>query len=62
MKHIMKIRLRPDGTWENVYEDDLVQQEIKVLREIQEDLLEMAVNVSDFKESKQIIKHIMELK
>jgi hypothetical protein len=58
----MKIRLRPDGTWENVYEDDLVQQEIKVLREIQEDLLEMAVNVSDFKESKQIIKHIMELK
>ena len=71
MKHIMKIRLRKDGTWENVYEDGssdqeftqlsnemLVKMQSKRLTEIASDYLEQAVEASGYKDAKLVIDHI----
>jgi hypothetical protein len=67
----MKIRLRKDGTWENVYEDGssdqeftqlsnemLVKMQSKRLTEIASDYLEQAVEASGYKDAKLVIDHI----
>ncbi len=60
MRHIMKIRLRSDGTWENVY-DDFKNQRDK-LSEVAADYLEQAVEASGYRDAKQVIDHIRGLK
>ena len=71
MKHIMKIRLRKDGTWENVYDDGssdqeftelsnemLIKMQSKRLQEIASDYLERAVEASGYRDAKLVIDHI----
>jgi hypothetical protein len=71
MKHIMKIRLRKDGTWENVYDDNssdqeftylsndmLVKMQSKRFAEIASDYLEKAVEASGYRDAKQILSYI----
>jgi hypothetical protein len=60
MKYIMKIRLRPDGTWEHVYDD--FENKSKRLSEIASEYLEEAVEASGYKDAKQVIDHIRGLK
>jgi hypothetical protein len=75
MKHIMKIRLRKDGTWENVYTDGssdqefthlsnemLVKMQTKKLNEIASDYLDQAVEASGYRDAKQVIDYIRGLK
>ena len=75
MKHIMKIRLRQDGTWENVYEDGssdqeftplstemLVKMQSKQLQEIASDYLDQAVEASGYRDAKEVIDYIRGLK
>ena len=75
MKHIMKIRLRKDGTWENVYDDNssdqefthlsnemLVKMQAKQLSEIASDYLDQAVEASGYRDAKQVIDYIRGLK
>ena len=75
MKHIMKIRLRKDGTWENVYDDNssdqeftplsnemLIKMQSKKLSEIASDYLEQAVEASGYKDAKEVINYIRGLK
>ena len=75
MKHIMKIRFRQDGTWENVYDDGssdqefthlsnemLVKMQAKQLSEIASDYLDQAVEASGYKDAKQVIDYIRGLK
>jgi len=71
-KKILKIRLRPDGTWENVYEsdsvDDIVQEleykmaQYAALHDLQSDYIEHALELSDYEESKVVLSHIMQKK
>ena len=74
-KHIMKIRLRKDGTWENVYDDGSSDQEFtpltnemlvkmhqKQLAEIASDYLDQAVEASGYKDAKEVIEYIRGLK
>lgn len=74
-KHIMKIRLRKDGTWENVYDDGssdqeftpltnemLVKMQQKQLSEIASDYFEQAVEASGYKDAKEVIGYIRGLK
>ena len=60
MKHIMKIRLRSDGTWENVY-DDFKSQRDK-LSEVAADYLEQAVEASGYRDAKEVINYIRGLR
>ena len=69
MKHIMKIRLRKDGTWENVYDDESTQLSNKtmikmqnVLSELAADYLEQAVEASGYRDAKEVINYIRGLK
>lgn len=75
MKHIMKIRLRKDGTWENVYTDGssdqefthlsnemLVKMQSKRLSEIASDYLDQAVEASGYRDAKEVIDYIRGLK
>jgi hypothetical protein len=75
MKHIMKIRLRKDGTWENVYDDNssdqefthlsnemLVKMQAKKLSEIASDYLDQAVEASGYRDAKEVIDYIRGLK
>jgi hypothetical protein len=75
MKHVMKLRLRKDGTWENVYEDGSSDQEFtplstemlvkiqsKQLQEIASDYLDQAVEASGYRDAKQVIDYIRGLK
>ena len=76
-KILMKIRLRPDGTWEHVYDDgssdqDFHQLNMQSLAHLQkhkeqmfsmaQDYLELAVEASDYKDAKEVINHIRGLK
>jgi len=70
-KILMKIRLKPDGTWEHVYNDGSVDQEfyelnlvelariqrVKLFEQSQE-YLEEAVELSGYKDAKEVIDHI----
>ena len=71
MKHIMKIRLRKDGTWENIYDDNSSDQEFTYLSnemlikmqskkhsEIASDYLEQAVDASGYRDAKEILTYI----
>jgi len=60
MKQIMKIRLRKDGTWENVYDD--VEDERKKLFELASEYLEQAVEASGYKDAREAINYIRGLK
>jgi hypothetical protein len=60
MKHIMKIRLRPDGTWEHVYDD--FESQRKKLSEMASDYLDQAVEASGCRDAKQVIDYIKGLK
>jgi len=75
MKHIWKIRLRQDGTWENVYDDGssdqeftqlsnemLVKMHSRQLQEIASDYLDQAVEASGYKDAKEVIDYIRRLK
>jgi len=72
MKHIMKIRLRKDGTWENVYDDNssdqefthlsnemLVKMHSRQLQEIASDYLEMTVEASNYKDAKEVLSRFV---
>jgi hypothetical protein len=71
-KKILKIRLRPDGTWENVYEqeslEDIVNEleakltEFVSLYDLQDAFIEQALELSDYEESKVVLSHIMQKK
>ena len=71
----MKIRLRKDGPWENVYTDGssdqefthlsnemLVKMQAKKLNEIASDYLDQAVEASGYRDAKQVIDYIRGLK
>lgn len=73
----MKIRLRQDGQWEHVYEDGSVDQEFAELNiqalanlqknkdkmiEMANDYLEEAVEASGYREAKELLNYIKELK
>jgi hypothetical protein len=60
MKYIMKIRLRRDGTWENVYDD--FENERKKLSEMASDYLEQAVEASGYRDAKEVINYIRGLR
>ena len=75
MKHIWKIRLRQDGTWENVYDDGSSDQEFtqlsnemlakmhsRQLQEIASDYLDQAVEASGYRDAKEVIDYIRGLK
>ena len=67
----MKIRLKPDGTWEHVYNDGSVDQEFYELNLVElariqreklfeqsQEYLEEAVELSGYKDAKEVIDHI----
>ena len=59
----MKIRLRPDGTWENVYDElENALDELVKLSYMATDYLEQAVEASCYKDAKLVIDHIRGLK
>ena len=57
---LMKIRLRQDGTWENVYDD--FESERNKLSEMASDYLDQAVEASGYRDAKQVIDYIRGLK
>lgn len=57
---LMKIRLRQDGTWENVYDD--FESERKKLSEMASEYLDQAVEASGYRDAKQVIDYIRRLK
>jgi hypothetical protein len=70
-KLLMKIRLRPDGTWEHVYNDGSTDQEFYELNLVElariqreklfeqsQEYLEEAVELSGYKDAKEVIGHI----
>jgi len=60
MKHIMKIRMRQDGTWENVYED--IEDTFNRLSEVASEYLEEAVEASGYRDAKEVINYIRGLR
>ena len=75
MKHIMKIRLRKDGTWENVYDDNssdqqfthlsnemLIKMQSKKLSEIASDYLEQAVEAHQDIEMQKKFLHTLKIR
>lgn len=76
-KILMKIRLRADGTWEHVYDDNSVDQEFHQLDanslvhlqkhkeqmfSMAQDYLDLAVEASGYKDAKEVIDYIRGLK
>jgi hypothetical protein len=70
-KNLMKIRLRPDGSWVHVYNDGSVDQEFYELNIVElarmqreklldqsQDYLEQAVELSGYRDAKEVIAHI----
>lgn len=70
-KILMKIRLKQDGTWEHVYNDGSTDQEFYELNIVElariqreklfnqsQDYLEQAVELSGYKDAKEVIDHI----
>jgi hypothetical protein len=75
MKQVMKLRLRKDGTWENVYDDGsvdqgwadltpnmLAQMHSRKLTEIASDYLDQAVEASGYRDAKEVIDYIRGMK
>ena len=70
-KLLMKIRLRPDGSWEHVYNDGSTDQEFYELNIVElariqreklfeqsQDYLEQAVEMSGYEDAKMVIDYI----
>jgi hypothetical protein len=70
-KILMKIRLKQDGTWEHVYNDGSTDQEFYELNIVElarmqreklldqsQDYLEQAVELSGYRDAKEVIDHI----
>jgi len=68
-KTIWKIRLRPDGTWENSYygeeptivtdpRKDAMLDEVKRLEEFKEYLIEQALEIQGFAEANEVIQRV----
>jgi hypothetical protein len=61
-KVVWKIRLRPDGTWENVYEDDSVKinrlKEYNLLLQFKDELIDLAMEARGFDEANEVINRI----
>ena len=70
-KILMKIRLKQDGTWEHVYNDGSTDQEFYELNIVElakmqreklsqqsQDYLEQAVELSGYKDAKEVIAYI----
>ena len=57
---LMKIRLRQDGTWENVYDD--FESERKKLSEMASEYLEQAVEASGYRDAKEVIDYVRGLR
>ena len=61
-KVVWKIRLRPDGTWENVYGDDSVKinrlKEYSLLQEFKDELIDLAMEARGFDEANEVINRI----
>lgn len=57
----MKIRLRKDGTWENIYDDNSSDDRLnqaKKLSEMASDYLDQAVEASGYRDAKEVLAHI----
>ena len=77
-KKLLKIRLREDGTWEHIYEENVfyeldaflmaeLHKQTRMSRRERmqkkaEDYIEEALELSDYEESKIVLSHIMNLK
>jgi hypothetical protein len=74
-KVLTKIRLRPDGTWEHVYQDGSADQEFYELNIVElaklqrekylnqsQDYVEQAVEISGYKDAIEVIDYIRKLK
>jgi hypothetical protein len=74
-KVLTKIRLRPDGTWEHVYQDGSADQEFYELNIVElaklqrekylnqsQDYVEQAVKISGYKDAIEVIDYIRKLK
>jgi hypothetical protein len=59
MKKLLKIRLRPDGEWEHVYSDGSVDQEYAMLVDLKEQIIEKALEFSDYEESKIVLQKFL---
>lgn len=66
MRQVWKIRLKPDGTWENVYKDEFYELDGKGLAEWHaskfydaSEYLEKAVELSGMRDAKEIIDCLM---
>lgn len=61
-KVVWKIRLRPDGTWENIYEDDSIKinrlKEYTLLQEVKDELIDLAMEARGFDEANEVINRI----
>ena len=61
-KVVWKIRLRPDGTWENVYGDDSVKinrlKEYNLLLQFKDELIDLAMEARGFDEANEVINRI----
>jgi hypothetical protein len=73
-KILMKIRLRPDGSWEHVYDDGSTDQEFyelnahslaalqknrETLYDMANDYLELAVEASDCRDAKEVLSRFV---
>ena len=61
-KVVWKIRLRPDGTWENVYGDDSVKinrlKEYNLLLQFKDELIDLAMEARGLNEANEVINRI----
>ena len=58
-KELYKIVLQPDGSWKNVYRAVPDLESIPEMMDLQELLIELALEKSDYEESKVVLQHIM---
>lgn len=60
-KVIWKIRMKPDGTWENVYDDSYKINRLKeynMLQEFKDELIDLAMQARGFDEANEVINRI----
>ena len=58
-RHLLKIRLKQDGTWEHVYSDPIPEIATHRYQTMTRDeILEEAVELSHYKDAKELIAYI----
>ena len=60
-KVIWKIRMKPDGTWENVYDDSYKINRLKeynMLQEFKDELIDLAMQARGLDEANEVINRI----